>query len=71
MTKMMMMIPIVKCWSCWNQHKWSTNNAWQVSKPDITIKGRKKLSCHHERQIKEDKTAEQKSKPYQWLFMLE
>ena len=32
------------------------------------MKGRTKLSCHHERQIKEDKTAEQKSKPYQWLF---
>ena len=34
----------------------------------LTIKGRKKLSCPHERQIKEDKSAEQKSKPYQCLF---
>ena len=31
----------------------------------ITIKGRKKLSCRHERQIREDKSAEQKAKAYQ------
>ena len=27
-------------------------------------------SCHHERQITEDKNAEQKAKPYPWLFYL-
>ena len=43
------------------------DNAWQVSKPEIPIKGRKELSCHHEIQIREDKSAEQKTKPYQWL----
>ena len=41
---------------------------WLVSKPEIPIKGRKKFSCRHERQIREDKSAEQKAKPYQWLF---
>ena len=45
-----------------------TNNAWQVSKPEIPIKERKKLSCRHERQIREHKSAEKKTKPYQWLF---
>ena len=44
------------------------SNAWQVSKAEIRIKGRMKLSCRHERQIREDKSAEQKAKPYQWLF---
>ena len=55
-------------WSCWNWHRWSTNNAWQVSKPEIPIKGRKKLSCRHERQIREKNSAEQKAIPYHWLF---
>ena len=41
----------------------STNYAWQVSKPDTPIKGRNRLSCHHERQIREDKSAERKGKP--------
>ena len=36
--------------------------------PEITIKRRKKFSCYYETQIKEDKTAEQKSKPDQRLF---
>ena len=36
-----------------------TSNAWQVSKPEIPIKVRKKLSCCHERQIREHKSAEQ------------
>ena len=45
-----------------------TNNVWEVSKPEITAKGGNKLSCYHERQIKGDKSAEKKSKPYQWLF---
>ena len=44
------------------------NNVWQVSKSEIPIKGKKKLSCRHWRQIIEDKSAEQKAKPYQWLF---
>ena len=44
------------------------SNAWQVSKAEIRIKGRMKLSCRHERQIREDKSAEQKAKPYQRLF---
>ena len=35
-----------------------TNNAWQVSKPERPITGRKKLSCRHERQIREDDSAE-------------
>ena len=39
-----------------------------MTKPEIPIKGRKKLSCRHERQIREDKSAEQKAKPYQQLF---
>ena len=54
--------------SCRSWHGWSTNNAWHVSKPEIPIKGRKKLSCRHERQIIEDKNAEQIAKPYKWLF---
>ena len=45
-----------------------TNNAWQVSKPEIPIKERKKLSYRHERPIREHKSAEKKTKPYQWLF---
>ena len=48
--------------------RWSTNNAWQVSKPERPIKGIKELSCRHERQIREYKRAEQKAKEYQWLF---
>ena len=39
-------------WICWNQHRWSIKNAWQISKPKIAMKGRKKLFCHHERQKK-------------------
>ena len=35
---------------------------------EIPIKGRKKLSCRHERKTREDKSAEQIAKPYQWLF---
>ena len=31
----------------------------------LSKEGRKKLSCRHERQIREDKTAEQKAKPHQ------
>ena len=45
-----------------------TNNAWQVSQPEIPIKGRKKLSCRHGRRIREHKSPEQKEKTYQWLF---
>ena len=41
--------------------------AWQVSKPEIPIKGRKEFSCRHEIQIREDKNPEQKTKPCQWL----
>ena len=41
----------------------NTNNAWQVSKPEIPTKRRKKLPCVHETQIREDKSAEQKAKP--------
>ena len=48
-------------------HKWNTKNAWQVSKPEIPIKGRKELSCRYEIHIREDKSAEQKPKAYQWL----
>ena len=29
------------------------------------MKGRKELSCHHKIQIREDKSAPQKAKPYQ------
>ena len=36
-----------------------------ISKPERPIKGRNKLSCLHDRQIREDKSAEQKTKPYQ------
>ena len=32
---------------------------------EIPIKGRKKLSCRHERKTREDKSAEQIAKPYQ------
>ena len=39
--------------------------AWQLSKPERPIKRKRKLSCHYERQIREDKDAEQKAKPYQ------
>ena len=53
-----------------NWHRWSTNNTWQLSKSAIPIKGRKKLSFRHERQIREDKSADQKIKPYQWLFCI-
>ena len=49
-----------------NWHRW--NHAWWVSKPEIPIKGRKELSCRHKIQFREDKSAEQKAKPYQWLF---
>ena len=42
-----------------------TNNAWQVSQPEIPIKSRKKLSCRHDRRIREDKSPEQKEKTYQ------
>ena len=35
---------------------------------EIPIEGRKKLSCRHERKTREDKSAEQIAKPYQWLF---
>ena len=34
-----------------------------VSKPVIPIKGRRELSCHHEIEIREDESAEQKAKP--------
>ena len=34
----------------------------------LPIKGRKELSCRHKIQIREDKSAEQKAKPYQWLL---
>ena len=40
-------------------------HAWQVSKPERPIKGKRKLSCRYKRQIREDKDAEQKAKPYQ------
>ena len=46
----------------------STNNIWQVNKPERPIKERTNLSCRHERQIREDKSAEQKAKPYQLSF---
>ena len=36
-----------------------------LDRPERPIKGRKKLSYRHERQIREDKSAEQKAKPYQ------
>ena len=39
-----------------------------VNKPERPIKGRKKLSCREERQIREDKGAKQKAKPHQVLF---
>ena len=45
-----------------------TADAWQVSKPERPIKERKKLFCRHEKQIREDKSAEQKAKSYQWWF---
>ena len=69
MTKIMMMMPIVKMLKLLKLAQgWSTNNAWQVSKLELPITGRKKLSCRHKRQIRADKSAEQKAKPYQWLF---
>ena len=40
-------------------------NVSYVSKPEIPIKGRKELSCRHKIRIREDKSAEQKAKPYQ------
>ena len=49
-------------------HRWSTNNSLQFTKSEIPIKGRKKLSCRHKRQIREDKSVEQKVKSYQWLL---
>ena len=62
------MMAIVKMLKLSKLAQWSTSNAWQVRKPEIPTKGRKKLSCHHERQIREDKSADLKAKPYQWLF---
>ena len=37
----------------------------------LVNKGRKKLFCRHERQIREGKIAEQKAKQYQLLFYIE
>ena len=36
-----------------------------VNLKDLSKKERKKLSCRHERQIREDKKAKHKAKPYQ------
>ena len=47
------------------QVKQSINNACEVSKPEIFVKGREKISCRHEIQVREEKGAEKKAKQYQ------
>ena len=70
MTKMtMMLMSLVKTFKLLKSAQVKHyNNAWQVYKPERPIKRRRKLSCRHERQIREGKSAEQKAKPYQWSF---
>ena len=53
------------------QVKRSINNAWEVSKPEIFVKGRKKISCRHEIQVREEKGAEKKQSNINDNFMLE
>ena len=63
---MMMIMTIVKMLKLLKSAEWSKNNVWQVTEHEVTIKRRKKFSWSDEMKI-EDKTAELKSKPYQWL----
>ena len=67
MTKMMMIMPIVDvevAEICAGEALTMLDRLAHLK----DIKGREKLSCCHERQIREDKSAEQKVKPYQLLF---
>ena len=52
-------------------HRWSTNNSLQFTKSEIPIKGRKKLSCRHKRQIREVRVLNKKLSHISDYFMLE